>query len=352
MNITEIKDKIKTSDYDFLRKKPLGENIILLGLGGSYAYGTNTEDSDIDIRGIATHSPEDILTRSGFEQVCNEQTDTVVYSLEKIIGLLSNCNPNTIEILGLEPWQYIYISDVGQALVDNADMFLSKKAVYSFGGYAASQLRRLSNKAVRTVAQEERERHILASVENARYTFTEKYFQYPDDSIRLYIDKSQREEFDTEIFMDVNLQHYPLRDYKSMWGEMHNIVKDYASVGKRNRNAIEHNKLTKHMMHLVRLYLMCFDILKDGRIITYREKDHDFLMSIRNGDYLDENKQPTKEFYAIVDGYDKELNRLKETTRLPSDPDYNRIKKFLADVNFDIVANNHLQTVSKMDTKL
>ena len=42
MTIEEIKNKINSSEYDFLRKKPLGNNIILLGLGGSYAYGTNT----------------------------------------------------------------------------------------------------------------------------------------------------------------------------------------------------------------------------------------------------------------------------------------------------------------------
>ena len=61
--IDRIDEKILTPDYDFLRKEPLGENIILLGLGGSYAYGTNIETSDIDIRGIATHSAGDILTR-------------------------------------------------------------------------------------------------------------------------------------------------------------------------------------------------------------------------------------------------------------------------------------------------
>ena len=30
--------------YSFLGKEPLVGNIILLGLGGSYAYGTNNED--------------------------------------------------------------------------------------------------------------------------------------------------------------------------------------------------------------------------------------------------------------------------------------------------------------------
>ena len=94
MTIEEIKNKVNSPEYNFLKEKPLGNNIILLGLGGSYAYGTNNENSDLDIRGVATHSSEDILTRKGFEQVVNEATDTTIYSLEKIVNLLSNCNPN------------------------------------------------------------------------------------------------------------------------------------------------------------------------------------------------------------------------------------------------------------------
>lgn len=341
MTIDEIRRKVQSDEYNFLREKPLGDNIILLGLGGSYAYGTNNENSDIDIRGVATHSPEDILTRKGFDQVVNEATDTTVYSLEKIINLLSNCNPNTIEILGLEPWQYLYVSDIGKALIDNRDMFLSKRAVHAFGGYANSQLRRLSNKAVRLVGQEERERHILASIENARYSYPEKYFNYPDDAIRLYIDKAVQEDYDTEIFMDVHLTHYPLRDYKSMWSEMHNIVKDYSKIGKRNSHAIEHDKLGKHMCHLIRLYLMCFDILENGEIITFRKKDHDFLMAIRNGKYLDDNRQPIAEFYDIVDEFENKLNYLKEHTDLPPNPDYGRINKFLREANYKVIKNKY-----------
>ena len=68
--------------------------------------------------------------------------------------------------------------------------------------------------------------------------------------------------------MDVKLTRYPLRDYKSMWSEMHNVVKDYAKIGKRNQHAIEHHKLGKHMMHLIRLYMMCLDILENKEIVT------------------------------------------------------------------------------------
>lgn len=337
MTIDEIRRKVQSDEYNFLREKPLGDNIILLGLGGSYAYGTNNENSDIDIRGVATHSPEDILTRKGFDQVVNEATDTTVYSLEKIINLLSNCNPNTIEILGLEPWQYLYISDVGQALIDNADMFLSKRAVHSFGGYASQQLWRMNQLAVRYVGQTEQEKHILNSIENARYSYPEKYFYYPDDSIRLYVDKAIQEDYDTEIFMDVHLTHYPLRDYKSMWSEMHNVVKDYSKIGKRNRRAVDKDKLGKHMMHLVRLYLMCFDILEKGEINTYRKNEREFLIEIRNGKFLDNNKQPVKEFYDMVEEYECRLNYLKEHSELPSNPDYDRINKFLMNANLSVI---------------
>lgn len=334
MNFQKI---IKSTDYDFLRENEhLGSNIILLGLGGSYAYGTNVEGSDIDIRGCALNRKKKILTNQNFEQFLNESTDTVIYSFNKLVSLLSACNPNTIEILGCKPEHYLYVSPVGQELLNNANMFLSRQAAHSFGGYATAQLRRLDNKAVRTVNQSQRERHILNSIKNAADTFPEKYAFFPEDSIRLYIDESEQEEFDTEIFMDVNLTHYPLRDYKAMWSEMNNVVKDYSKIGKRNKHAAEHGKLGKHMMHLIRLYLMCFDILENEKIVTYRP-EREFLLSIRNGAYLDENDQPIPEFYELVDEYEKRLKYAKENTSLPDKPDYNRINEFVVSVNERVV---------------
>lgn len=222
-------------------------------------------------------------------------------------------------------------------MIDNSHMFLSKKALRSFGGYASQQAHRLSNLAARLVGQSEREKHILNSIMNVMSTFAEKYQEYPEDSIKLYIDKSDREEFDTEIFMDIHLKHYPLRDYKSMWSEMNNVVKDYSKIGKRNQHAIEHDKLGKHMQHLVRLYYMCFDILENEKIVTYREKEHDLLMDIRNGKYLDGNDQPIPEFYEMVDELDKRLNYDKENTSLPDNPDYKAINEYVASVNEMVV---------------
>ena len=338
MNIQEIKKKVSSDTYAFLKENEhLGSNIILLGLGGSHAYGTNTESSDLDIRGIATNRKEEILSNILFDHFVNEETDTTVYAFNKMITLLSNCNPNTIEFLGLKPEHYLYISHIGQELLDNSHMFLSKKCVQSFGGYANSQLRRLDNKAVRLVGQAEREKHILNSIQNAFATFPDKYFPFKDGDIKLYVDNAVQEGYDTEIFMDINLKHYPLRDYNSMWSEMNNIVKDYSKIGKRNKHAIEHEKLGKHMMHLVRLFYMCFDILENERIITYRKEEHDLLMDIRNGKYLDDNRQPIPEFFELVDELEKRLDYDRVNTSLPDKPDYKRINDFVISVNERIV---------------
>lgn len=338
MTIEAIKQMLGTSTYGFLRNNEhLGDNIMFLTLGGSYAYGTNIETSDIDIRGCALNTKEEILTNKKFEQFVNEETDTTIYGFNKIVGLLTNVNPNTIELLGCKPEHYLYISPIGQELLDNKNMFLSKKCVHSFGGYASSQLRRLDNKAARDLGQFQQEAHILNSIKNAACSYKECYFEHPEDAIRLYIGESVQEEYDTEIFMDINLKHYPLRDWKGMWSDMNNIVKDYSKLGKRNAHAASHGKLAKHMMHLVRLYLMCFDILDNGEIITYREKDHDFLMSIRNGDYLDENDKPTKEFFNIVDELESQLEMKKNSTMLPETPDMKQIEKFVMSVNERVV---------------
>lgn len=338
MNIEQIKEKMKTSDYNFIRNnKYLGKNIILLGLGGSYAYGMNKESSDTDIRGISLNKKEEILLGTDFEQVVDVNTDTTVYSFNKMIQLLTSNNPNTIEILGCKPEHYLYLSDIGNELLDNRKMFLSKICIHTFGGYASSQLRRMENKVARLVGQAENEAYILKSINNAKYDFKNRYYPHNDSDIKLYIDKAVQKEYDSEIFMDINLQHYPLRDWTGMWNEMKVIVSSYNKIGKRNEKAMSHNKLGKHMGHLIRLYMMCIDILEKEEIITYRSNEHDLLMSIRNGEYLDDNRQPTSAFYDLLNEYEKRFEYAKNNTSLPDAPDYKRINEFKTYVNERIV---------------
>ena len=342
MNIAEIRELANSSEYDFLRDdKRLGDNIILLTLGGSYAYGMNNENSDVDFRGIALNSKDDILLGSDFEQVLGGE-DTTIYSFNKIIELLSKCNPNTIELLGCLPEHYIHLNKIGKELLENRKIFLSKICIHTFGGYANSQLRRLENKANRLVGQSQNEAYILKSIQNAKYDFKNRYYPHDENDVQLYIDRSDQEGFESEIFMDVNLKHYPLRDWAGMWNEMKAIVSSYTKIGKRNEKAISHDRLGKHMAHLIRLYMMGIDILEKEEIITYRENEHDLLMDIRNGKYLDSNRQPTSDFYDILNEYEKKFDYAKENTSLPDLPDYKKIREFKAYVNEMIVKEDIL----------
>ena len=331
----DFRSLIQSKEYDFLRAdRRLGRRIMVLGPGGSYAYGTNNENSDIDIRGITLNLPSDILGLTEFEQYEDQETDTVVYSFNKMVGLLLECNPNTCEILGLDREEYLILSDLGKELLDNRRLFLSKRAAKSFGGYAGAQLRRLQNAIARdSMSQSERERHILTSVKNALEDFERRYGSFEKGSIRLYIDKAENPLLDTEIFVDADYRHLPLRDYERMWTGMRNVIRDYEKIGKRNKKK-DQNHLNKHAMHLIRLFMMGIDILERGEINTRRRgKELDLLLRIRSGGFLKEDGIFDREFYDILGEYEARLERAARESALPDNPDMERVEAFVESVN-------------------
>jgi hypothetical protein len=156
----------------------------------------------------------------------------------------------------------------------------------------------------------------------------------------LSIDKSDKEGMETEIYLDINLTHYPLRDYKSIWNEMNSIVKDYAKVNHRNNKKTD-GAISKHAMHLIRIHLMCFDLLEKEEIITYREADLPLLMDIRNGKFKKDDGTYVQEFFDMIDEFDKRLMYAKENTSLPKDPDIKRIEEFVMSVNRRAIQNEN-----------
>lgn len=325
---------MNSGEYDFLRNnKRLGNRIILMGLGGSYAYGTNNENSDIDFRGITLNLPSDLLGLTEFEQYEDENTDTVIYSFNKIVRLLLECNPNTIELLGLDEEQYLIKTVLGQELLNNKSLFLSKRAAKSFGGYASAQLRRLQNAIARdSMPQQEREQHIYNSVKNTLEDFRRKNEMFDKGNINIYIDESDNPNFKTEIFIDAEYKHLPLRDYEKMLGAMNNVIREYDRIGKRNKKK-DDNHLNKHAMHLIRLFMMAIDILEKGEIRTHRTDDLELLKSIRRGDFQKEDKTFSKEFYDMLSDYENRLEIATRNTELQDNPDMQKVGEFVEYVN-------------------
>lgn len=334
-NFNEI---LQGTEYNFIRENErLGKHVILLGLAGSYSYGTNIEGSDIDVRGITLNQKSDLIGLTRFEQYVDEHTDTVIYAFNKLIPLLLSCNPNTIELLGMKPEHYLYLNDIGQMLLENKKLFLSKRAIHSFGGYADAQLRRLQNALARdSFPQSEKEQHIFNSVKNAMHNFNTVYKNFENGSLEIFLDKAVNPELETEIFVNANLTHYPLRDYASMWNAMSNVIRDYEKIGKRNKKK-DNMHLNKHAMHLIRLFLMALDILEKGEINTYREKEHDLLMDIRFGKYQNVDGTFREEFYELLSDLEKRLHYAAENTDLPEEPDFSKVQDLVMTINERVV---------------
>lgn len=313
MTIEQIKEMVSGSDYDFLRtNEHLRNRIIFLTLGGSYSY---------------------LLGLTNFEQVVNTATDTTVYSFNKLISLLLNCNPNTIEMLGCKPEHYFLITDIGREMINNRKLFLSRRAVHSFGGYANQQLRRLENALARDkLSQARKEEHILKSMQNAVKAFEDRYTSFENGSMVLYTAESHREDLDREIFADIHIDKYPVREFNSVMNDLTNVIGTYEKLNHRNHKKDDAH-LNKHAMHLIRLYLMCLDILEKEDIITYREGDHDLLMSIRSGDFQLEDGTYRQEFFDMVNSFEKRLAYAKENTSLPDHPNMKLVEEFVVGVN-------------------
>lgn len=82
---------------------------------------------------------------------------------------------------------------------------------------------------------------------------------------------------------------------------------------------------------------MGIDLVSEGKIQTKRIKEHDLLMDIRNGVYLDENGIPNKQFFEIVDEYKNKFENACKNSVLPDEPDIDKINTFRMKINEKIV---------------
>lgn len=268
------------------------DNVILLTYGGSTAYGLETPTSDIDLRGVCLNTKEQLL-KMEVNQSCysvvdkEEDKDVVIYYLKDFIELAKASNPNIIEIFGCNAEHYHVLTPAGKLLLDNVDLFLSKKIILSFSGFANDQMRRLQNALAKGdgVADKTREEHIKASVQGSFKHLAEHYANFSADKIDLFVDTSDRDDTTHEIKMNMSLENYPLREFYAIQQAMGGIVRGYdkyRKVKKENSMSKDIAKLRKHAMHLIRVKQMLLNILEGKGVKTYVDNREE-LMNIRNG---------------------------------------------------------------------
>lgn len=122
--------------------------ILLQGIVGSTAYGLARPGSDIDQLGVFQIPTEEALGFDGPRKMDNSlvttKPDVTMHELWKFMKLAMGGNPTVTEVLWLDGYETI--SDAGQLLVDNRELFLSQVYRKTYGGYAMQQLKRLKDR--------------------------------------------------------------------------------------------------------------------------------------------------------------------------------------------------------------
>jgi uncharacterized protein len=127
----------------------LRDSIRYAHIGGSHLYGSNTEQSDYDVRMIVCPPKDYWVGARTFEgtQVKSENIDLCIYDIRRWVHLAFNMNPNVIETLFVPEDKEIAFychHFVWDKLVKPRLLEQVSKAAYSgYKGYATAQLKQM-----------------------------------------------------------------------------------------------------------------------------------------------------------------------------------------------------------------
>jgi hypothetical protein len=297
------------------------------------------DGSDIDIRGVATNQADDILCMRDFDHYADEATDTTVYSLDRVVSLLLRGNAVAVELLGCKPEHYLKVTPTGQELLDNRKLFLSKTIADTYEAYAIKQLRDLKNAIARDrVTKKEFEGHVLDTANNVVQHLQSKYPFLDERHFRMYIEPSEREGVEQEIYADICTLHVPMRTFNQAMRELHGVFSSYDRTKNRDHGKDDLH-LNKHALHLVRAYLSAIDLMETGDVHTCRENERELLLSIRAGKYLKEDKTYDAEFFDLVSELKERLDNAVKHSDLPPEADHEKVRAFVSEINRRVVCD-------------
>lgn len=306
--------------------------VIFLAKHGSHAYGLATPTSDVDIKGIAIEPKEYFFgflhTFEQHEAMANKghPEDKVIYALRKFMRLAADCNPNIIEVLHVADSDILQIDEAGEALREIKDRFLSKKARFTFAGYAHAQLKRIKTHREWLLnppkASPERKDFGLSDKREVSKSDLGAYQSY-QDHMRKMTEETTLEV--SSVLTDLPTNVIELLQKEKAYANAKLHWEQYLNW-KKTRNPAraeleaKHGLDTKHAAHLIRLMRMCKEILV-GKGVVVKRPDREELLSIRNGAWSYDKIVESAELLEL------ECEKLYETSPLPHKPDL----KFLHD---------------------
>ena len=120
---------------------------LLKVMAGSRAYGTNTEFSDEDIRGVFANDVHEFLMLSKpRDEVTGPGEDEKYFSLHKFLHLYTKGNPNVVELLWTRDEDRLFTDVKFMPILGLRQALLCRNVIDSFGGYAKSRMMKIKEK--------------------------------------------------------------------------------------------------------------------------------------------------------------------------------------------------------------
>lgn len=112
---------------------------------GSYCHGTNNEKSDQDIRSICIPPIQMYFGLNSWDENVRKENgnDFEEWNIKKLFNLLVKGNPSAMNILFVNKKDIFNCDSLGLRLLQNKDIFLSKRIINSCVGYAVSQIQKI-----------------------------------------------------------------------------------------------------------------------------------------------------------------------------------------------------------------
>lgn len=124
---------------------------------GSHAYGTNTLTSDLDIRGVFVPSWSGLVGMHPIKSIVLEP-DIELKSLREFVRLCADGNPNILDwLFVVDGCVHLCSPFFRKYILDNRDLFLSKRLHHRFRGYAYSHLQKMERGVTRHLGEKRKE---------------------------------------------------------------------------------------------------------------------------------------------------------------------------------------------------
>jgi len=297
----EVDKKVKTYIGLHKAKRLCEQNkveLLYLCKFGSHLYGTNTENSDLDLKGIFLPSKEQCFLgnaskslnySSGNKDARNTQNDLDIqlWSLQYFLQLVQKGEINALDLLysATYPNMVLYGTPIMEIIFHNHDKLYNIKDCNAYFGYALGQAKKYGIKGSRLHKIKEVYKH-------TKYLFKFNIFREEDKLsvalrhiIRNYYDKSYcftKEINDIESLVLCGKVHQGNIKISEFLNRLERIISGY---GERAELARQNKGVDwKALSHAMRALFQMEELITTGKI-QYPLSSAEVLLKIKNGDY-------------------------------------------------------------------